>query len=65
MKRHFAVALLAVLLTFGAASQSFAATRDGGGEPGGITRRIVRVIKQIQKFLVPGSTDDNLSTPKP
>jgi hypothetical protein len=65
MKRSFAVAAFVVLLSLGAASPSFAATRDGGGEPGGITRRIVRVIKQIQKFFVPGSTDDTISVPKP
>jgi hypothetical protein len=65
MKKPFAVAVLAVLFTFGAASQSVAATRDGVGGPGGIARRIVRVIKQIGKLLVPGSTDDNISTPRP
>jgi hypothetical protein len=65
MRKPFAAALLSVLLTLGFASQSFAATRDGGGDPGSITRRIVRVIKQIQKFFVPGTTDDNISVPKP
>jgi hypothetical protein len=64
MRKSFAVTALAVLLRLGVASPSFAATRDGGGEPG-ITRRIVRVIKQIQKFFVPGSTDDTWGVPKP
>jgi hypothetical protein len=65
MKKTLAVAVLSVLLAFGTASQSFAATRDGFGEPGGITSRIVRVIKQIQRLLVPRPTDDTINVPKP